>query len=46
MVSSDSGRIEQYSVQHAAQPPSALMPRWYACMPGFSEPAPMQWGTW
>ena len=42
IVSSDSGLIEQYSVQQAAQPPSALMPRWYACMPGFSEPAPMQ----
>ncbi len=27
-VSSDSGWIEQYSVQHAAQPPSAFMPRW------------------
>ena len=26
-VSSDSGWIEQYSVQHAPQPPSAFMPR-------------------
>ena len=27
LVSSDSGWIEQYSVQTAAQPPSAFMPR-------------------
>ena len=44
--SSDSWLIEQYSVQTAAQPPSAFMPRKAACVHGFSTPKPVQWGTW
>ena len=31
-----------YSVQTAAQPPSAFMPRWAACVHGFSVPKPEQ----
>ena len=38
--------IEQYSVAQAPQPPSALVPRLPAWVPGFSDPAPMQWGIW
>ena len=44
--SSDSGWIEQYSVQTAAHPPSAFIPRCPAWKPGFSEPAPLHWGVW
>src|SRR6266404_7845764 len=36
-VSSDSGEIEQYSVQHAAYPPSAFIARKYAWLRGRSE---------
>src|SRR3990172_1274982 len=45
-VSSDSGEIEQYSVQQAAYPPSAFMARKYAWLIGFSAPKPLQWGSW
>ncbi|MBT6828364.1 MAG: hypothetical protein HOA58_02500, partial [Rhodospirillaceae bacterium] len=41
--SSDSGWTEQYSVHTVPQPPSAFMARKCACVPGRSEPAPMQW---
>ena len=41
-----SGLIGANSVQTAAQPPSAFMPRWRACDHGFSSPKPVQWGTW
>ena len=44
--SSVSGLIEQYSVQTAAQPPSAFRPRNAACVHGFSTPKPVQCGTW
>ena len=44
-LSSDSGWIEQYSVEIAPQPPSAFMPRWPAWKPGFSEPAPEHCGV-
>ena len=40
------GLIEQYSVQTAAQPPSAFVPRCPACVPGFTVPKPQQCGTW
>ena len=45
-VSSASGETVQYSVQTAAQPPSAFTARWAACDHGFSTPKPVQWGTW
>src|SRR5207253_3703275 len=45
-VSSDSGEIEQYSVQQAAYPPSAFIARKYAWLKGRSEPKPLQWGIW
>ena len=45
-VSSASSETVQYSVQTAAQPPSALTARWAACDHGFSTPKPVQWGTW
>jgi hypothetical protein len=45
-ISSESGLTAQYSVQTAAQPPSAFMARWAACDHGFSVPKPVQWGTW
>ena len=45
-VSSASGLTVQYSVQTAAQPPSALTARWAAWLHGFSTPNPVQWGTW
>ncbi len=41
-VSSDSGEIEQYSVQHAPYPPSAFIARKYAWLKGFSDPNPLQ----
>ena len=44
--SSLSGLIAQYSVHTEAQPPSALSPRWRACVQGFSTPKPVQCGTW
>ncbi len=44
--SSLSGLIAQYSVHTDAQPPSALSPRWRACVHGFSTPNPVQCGTW
>ena len=44
--SSESGDTGAYSVQTAAQPPSAFIPRCAACEPGFSVPKPVQWGTW
>src|SRR3990170_4937680 len=37
-VSSDSGEIEQYSVETPPKPPSALLARKYAWLKGFSEP--------
>ena len=45
-ASSDSGEKGAYSVHTAAQPPSALTPRWAACVQGLSVPKPEQWGTW
>ena len=45
-VSSASSETVQYSVQTAAQPPSALTSRWAACDQGFSTPKPVQCGTW
>ena len=45
-VSSASGETVQYSVQTAAQPPSALTARCAACDHGFSTPKPVQCGTW
>ena len=45
-VSSDSALTAAYSVQTAAQPPSALTARCLACDHGFSTPNPVQWGTW
>jgi len=45
-VSSASGETVQYSVQTAAQPPSAFIPRNAACVHGFSTPNPVQCGTW
>ena len=41
-VSSDSGEIEQYSVETPANPPSAFSARKYAWLNGFSEPKPLQ----
>ncbi len=41
-VSSDSGEIEQYSVETPAKPPSAFSARKYAWLNGFSEPNPLQ----
>src|SRR5882672_1432287 len=41
--SSDSAWIEQNSVQTTPQPPSAFIPRKRACVPGRSEPYPVQW---
>ena len=43
---SESTLTSASSVQTAAQPPSAFMPRKRACDPGFSLPNPVQWGTW
>src|SRR6202022_2657389 len=40
--SSDSGWMEQNSVNTAPQPPSAFMPRKWACAPGLSAPGPAQ----
>src|SRR5882762_4615028 len=40
--SSDSGWMEQNSVKTAPQPPSAFMPRKWACAPGRSAPGPAQ----
>ena len=45
-VSSDSREMVAYSVQTAAQPPSALTARCAACDNGFSTPNPVQCGTW
>src|SRR5713226_3997488 len=45
-VSSDSGEIEQYSVQTAPYPPSALVERKKAWLKGFSDPNPLQCGIW
>ena len=45
-ASSESGENGAYSVQTAAQPPSAFTPRWAAWVQGFSVPNPEQWGTW
>mgnify|MGYP000300618864 CR=1 FL=1 len=45
-ASSESKSTGAYSVQTAAQPPSAFVPRCAACEPGFAEPKPVQWGTW
>ena len=44
-MSSDSGWIEQYSVQTAPQPPSAFRPRKAAWVWGFSVPKPAQCAT-
>jgi hypothetical protein len=44
-ASSESGEIGAYSVQTAAQPPSAFTPRCAACVHGFSVPNPEQCGT-
>ena len=43
---SESGLTSASSVQTAAQPPSAFIPRKRACEAGFSLPKPVQCGTW
>ncbi len=44
--SSESRLTGEYSVQTAAQPPSALTPRCSAWEPGLRVPKPVQCGTW